>query len=65
MTEAISKAILMKSKNMLTTLKRALTIHGAQKSPVLQDNAYNFKMCKRHGCNCILIDGSYHVDIEL
>lgn len=32
---------------------------------VLEDNAYYHEMCKKHGCNCILIDGEYQVDVDM
>lgn len=32
---------------------------------VLEENAYYRDMCKQHNCDCILIDESYCVDIEL
>lgn len=32
---------------------------------VLEDNAHYFKMCQKHGCNYILIDDCYHVEIDL
>lgn len=32
---------------------------------VRKDNLYNFEMCKRYDCNCILIDKDYDIDIEL
>ncbi|MDE6156115.1 MAG: adenylate kinase [Eubacterium sp.] len=35
------------------------------KDMVLRDNLYNLEMCKKYGCNYILIDKNYNVDIEL
>lgn len=32
---------------------------------VIRDNAYNLTMCRKHGCNYILIEENYNVDIEL
>lgn len=32
---------------------------------VLLDNARNLEMCRKYGCDYILIDDSYNVDIEL
>lgn len=32
---------------------------------VLEGNAYYFEMCQKHGCNYILTDDCYHVEIEL
>ena len=35
------------------------------KEIVLRDNIHNLEMCKKYGCNYILIDYDYKVDIEL
>lgn len=35
------------------------------KDELLRDNAYNLEMCRKYGCNYILIDDCYEVDIEL
>ncbi len=35
------------------------------KEILLRDNAFNLKMCKKYGCNCIMIDENYTADIEL
>lgn len=35
------------------------------KESVLEENVHNFEMCKRYGCNYILIDKAYCIDIEL
>lgn len=35
------------------------------KSRVLKDNMYYLDMCKKYGCNYILIDDAYQVDIDL
>lgn len=32
---------------------------------LLKDNLYNLEMCKKYGCNYILIDKAYYADIEL
>lgn len=32
---------------------------------VIEENAYNLDMCQKCGCNYILIDHGYHIDIEL
>lgn len=34
------------------------------KRAVLEENRYNFEMCKKYGCDYILIDDNYSVDIE-
>ena len=38
---------------------------GCTMDSVLEDNAYYFEMCQKHGCNYILIDDCYHVEIDL
>ena len=65
MTEAYIESHFDEIKKHADAIEARLDDSWCTKEFVLQDNAYNFKMCKRHGCNCILIDGSYHVDIEL
>ena len=35
------------------------------KSSVLKDNMYYLDMCKKYGCNYILIEDAYRVDIDL
>jgi 2-phosphoglycerate kinase len=35
------------------------------KEMLLKDNAINLNMCKKYGCNYILIDDDYEVDINL
>lgn len=35
------------------------------KDVLLRDNAYNLEMCKRYGCNYIIINENYMVDIYL
>lgn len=35
------------------------------KETVLEENLRNYEMCKKHGCNYILIDDKYQIDIEL
>lgn len=32
---------------------------------VLEDNAYYFEMCKKYGCDYILIDDDYQIEFEL
>lgn len=32
---------------------------------LLEDNARSYEMCVKHGCNYVLIDDSYDVDVEL
>lgn len=35
------------------------------KETILEDNMHNFEMCRKYGCNYILIDKIYKVGIEL
>ena len=38
---------------------------GLDKEWLLRENAENRKMCEKYGCEMILIDGEYQVDVEL
>ena len=38
---------------------------GCGKEDLIKENAANFRLCREYGCDCILIDGEYRVDIEL
>lgn len=35
------------------------------KNDILKNNIYNLEMCKKYGCNYILIDDNYEADIRL
>lgn len=35
------------------------------KESVLEENIRNYDMCRKYGCDYLLIDGSYHVEIAL
>ncbi len=35
------------------------------KEELLRENTYNLEMCRKYGCNTVLIDKDYEVDIEL
>lgn len=35
------------------------------KENVIRDNIYNLEMCRKHGCNYILIDKNYETDMKL
>lgn len=35
------------------------------KENILRDNIHNLEMCRKYGCNYILIEENYNVDIEL
>lgn len=35
------------------------------KESVLEENVYNLQMCEKHGCNYVLIDENYLVDIDI
>lgn len=38
---------------------------GCTMDSVLEDNAYYLEMCQKYGCNYILVDDRYHVEIDL
>lgn len=52
-------------KEYANVVENLLDDSWCTKESVLEDNAYNFEMCKNYGCNYILIDEDYCTDIEL
>ena len=52
-------------KEYANALENRLDDSWCTKESVLKENAHNFEMCKKYGCNYILIDEAYCVDIEL
>ena len=52
-------------KGFASTIENRGDDSWCSKETILRDNIHNLEMCKKHGCNYILIDKSYHVDIEL
>lgn len=39
--------------------------HIVQLESMIEENIENLRMCKKYGCNYILIENEYKVDIEL
>jgi len=52
-------------KEYANAVENRLDDSWCTKESVLEDNAHNFEMCKKYGCNHILIDEDYCIDIEL
>lgn len=52
-------------KGFANTIENRRDDSWCSKEIVLRDNIQNLEMCRRYGCNYILIDKSYQVDIEL
>lgn len=52
-------------KEYANAVENRLDDSWCTKESVLEDNAHNFEMCKKYGCNYIFIDEDYCVDIEL
>lgn len=52
-------------KAFANAVEKRLDDSWCRKTFLLEQNAYNYEMCKSCGCDYILIDGDYRVDIEL
>lgn len=52
-------------KEYANAVENRLDDSWCTKEFVLEENAHHFEMCKKYGCNYILIDEAYCVDIEL
>ena len=52
-------------KNYAGVIEDRLDDNGLSMEELLNDNAKNYEMCRKYGCNYILIDGEYRADIEL
>lgn len=52
-------------KEYANAVENRLDDSWCTKESVLEENANNFEMCKKYGCNYILIDEYYCIDIEL
>lgn len=52
-------------KEYANAVENRLDDSWCTKEFVLEENAHYFEMCKKYGCNYILIDEAYCVDIEL
>ena len=65
MSETYINNNLNQIKEYANALENRLDDSWCTKESVLKENAHNFEMCKKYGCNYILIDEAYCVDIEL
>ena len=45
-------------------IERRIDDFGCTKNSVQEDNARNLEMCKKYGCNYILIDDCYRVEVD-
>lgn len=52
-------------KNYANAIEQRPNDSECTKASVIQDNIQNLKMCQKYGCNYILIDDKYSVEIEL
>ena len=52
-------------KRHASDIEDRLDDEGLDKEWLLRDNAENLRLCEEYGCEMILIDGEYDVDIEL
>lgn len=65
MTESYINNNFDKIKKYANIIESRLDDSGCTIESVCKDNLYNFEMCKKYDCNCILIDKNYEVDIKL
>lgn len=65
MTESYINNNFDKIKKYANIIESRLDDSGCTIEAVRKDNLYNFEMCKKYNCNCILIDKNYEVDIKL
>lgn len=65
MTESYINNNFDKIKKYANIIESRLDDSGCTIESVRKDNLYNFEMCKKYDCNCILIDKNYEVDIKL
>lgn len=52
-------------KEYANAVEKRLDDSWCTKESVLEENTYHFEMCKKYGCNYILIDKDYCIDIDL
>lgn len=52
-------------KKYSNIIEKRLYDSSFDKTSALEDNNHNLKMCKKYGCNYVLIDDNYKVDVEL
>ena len=65
MTESYIENHFADIKKYANVIEKRLDDTCCTKDSVLRENSFYLEMCKKYGCNCILIDDRYHVDIQL
>lgn len=65
MSEAYIEQHFDEIKHYANAIEQRLDDTGLTKASVLADNAYHLAMCEKCGCDYLLIDDDYHVEIEL
>ena len=65
MTESYIENHFAYIKKYANVIEKRLDDTCCTKDSVLRENFFYLKMCKKYGCNCILIDDRYHIDIQL
>ena len=51
-------------KKFANAIENRLDDSWCTKDSVIEENAKNFELCKKHGCECVVIDSGYNVDID-
>lgn len=46
-----------------SAIEQRLDDSGLSKEQLIQDNLQNLELCKQFGCECILIDGDYQIEM--
>ena len=65
MTEEYIRVRFEDIKRYANIVERRLDDDGCTMESMLRDNRENLRMCKQYGCDYILIDKEYRVDLEL
>ena len=65
MTEAYITRHFNDIKKYAGAIETRLDDSWCTKEAVLEDNRYHFEMCRKYGCNYILIDDRYQVEVVL
>lgn len=65
MSEAYIESYFDDIKRYANIIEKRLDDSFCTKNSVLEENFCNLEMCKKYGCNYILIDSTYQIEIEL
>lgn len=65
MSEAYINKHFNQIKEYANAVENRLDDSWCTKESVLEENIHNFEMCKKYGCEYILIDEAYFIDVEL